>query len=183
MRWRRAPISSCRRARCWRGPRTSTSRQPVVPTASSSGRRWSGSSRPNRRVHPTPPTGSSARSVVLAQFLKSFVSQRSPGQILALLASAKDLHKKGEPRAAIATYHKALKAGAPAAEVHLQLGVLHAELSEHDAAIGELQKAIALAPDNADAICMLGTVMSDLRRPNEAAALFERAIGLQPQLS
>lgn len=120
---------------------------------------------------------------MLAQFLKSFVSQRSPGQILALLASAKDLHKKGEPRAAIATYHKALKAGAPAAEVHLQLGVLHAELSEHDAAIGELQKAIALAPDNADAICMLGTVMSDLRRPNEAAALFERAIGLQPQLS
>ena len=120
---------------------------------------------------------------MLAQFLKSLISQTSPEQILAWIASAKELQKKGEPRAAIVLYRKALKAGAAHSDVHLQLGVLHAELSEHHAAIGELQKAIEFAPDNADAICMLGTVMSDLRRPNEAAMWFERAIALQPRLS
>ena len=79
---------------------------------------------------------------MLTQFLKSLVGHKPAEQIDAWLALAKEQRKAGEPREAIATYRKALKAGAPAAETHLQLGVLHAELSEHAAAIDELKKTI-----------------------------------------
>src|SRR5213079_2213643 len=92
------------------------------------------------------------------------------------LALARDLQKKGEPRAAMAAYREALDRGASAAPIHLQLGVLHAGLSEHEQAIGHLEKALELAPDDADALCMLGTVMNDLRRYEQAVALFERAL-------
>jgi len=101
-------------------------------------------------------------------------------QALAALALAKDLQRKGEPREAIAAYRQALDGGAPAADIHLQLGVLHAGLSEHEGAIEHLEKAIVRAPDDADALCMLGTVMNDLRRFAAATALFERALALRP---
>src|SRR6267143_1162626 len=99
------------------------------------------------------------------------------------LALAKDLQKKGEPHAAMAAYREALDHGASAAPIHLQLGVLHASLSEHERAIEHLEKALELAPDDADALCMLGTVMNDLRRFEEAAALFERALALRPDFA
>jgi tetratricopeptide (TPR) repeat protein len=107
----------------------------------------------------------------------------APAQIDAWLAQARERRTAGEPREAIALYRKALEAGAPAGETHLQLGVLHAELNEHPAAIDQLRKSLALAPDNTDAICMLGSVMTDLGRADEAAALFARAIALKPELS
>src|SRR2546426_2686069 len=99
------------------------------------------------------------------------------------LALAKGLQKKGEPHAAMAAYREALDHGAPAGPIHLQLGVLHASLSEHEHAIEHLEKALELAPDDADALCMLGTVMNDLRRFEEAAALFERALALRPDFA
>src|SRR5882762_2552333 len=104
----------------------------------------------------------------------------SATQIDAWLVHARERHKAGEPREAIAIYRKALAAGGPPAQTRLQLGVLHAELREYDAAIGELGASLALAPDNIDAMCMLGSVMTDLRRFDEAATLFARAIELRP---
>jgi len=61
------------------------------------------------------------------------------------LALAKDLQKKGEPHAAMAAYREALDHGASAAPIHLQLGVLHASLSEHERAIEHLEKALESA--------------------------------------
>jgi hypothetical protein len=97
------------------------------------------------------------------------------------LARANELQKQGEPRAAIATYARALEDGGPAAQIELQLGVLHAGLAERAFAEEHLRKAIALAPADPDPLCMLGTVMNDLRRFDEAAALFERALALRPE--
>jgi hypothetical protein len=112
-----------------------------------------------------------------------FEGAKRNGRAAGALALAKDLQKKGEPRPAMAAYREALDHGAPAAPIHLQLGVLHAGLSEHEHAIGHLEKALELAPDDADALCMFGTVMNDLRRYEEAVALFERALALRPDFA
>src|SRR5437764_9553783 len=103
-----------------------------------------------------------------------------PQEAAAWLALAQALRKAGELRDAVAAYATALERGAPAVDVHLQLGVLHAQLGEHAVAMRELEAAAALAPGNADVVCMLGTVMSDLRRFEDAAAFFERALVLKP---
>ena len=121
---------------------------------------------------------------MLKAFFRSLAGRKEdPAEAAAWMSRAADLRKAGEPRQAIAAYRKASELGAAAADVHLQLGALHASLAEHDAAIDELQRAIAAAPENADALCMLGTVMSDLRRPGEAAALFQRALAIRPEFS
>ena len=101
----------------------------------------------------------------------------------AWFAQAKALQSAGEQREAVAAYREALARGAPAPDVHLQLGVLHAALFEQDSAIRHLEQAIALQPDNADALCMLGTVMSDLGRFKDAAGWFERALALRADFS
>lgn len=121
---------------------------------------------------------------MLKNLFRSLVKGKaSAAEIEALLAQAKERRTAGEPRAAIALYRQALDAGAPAADAHLQLGVLHQSLSEHDQAIEELRRAIALAPENPDPFCVLGTVMADLRRVNEAISLFERSLELKPDLA
>ena len=96
------------------------------------------------------------------------------------LAQAKTAQAAGELPAAVNAYRKALEAGAPAGDVHLQLGVLHTTLNEHPQAIEHLEAAIAASPRDADPICMLGAVMSNERRFDEASALFERALALRP---
>jgi len=97
-----------------------------------------------------------------------------------ILAKAKDLQRSGEPRAALAAYREALALGAPAAQVELQLGVLHATLAERQEAEAHLRQAVALAPADPDPLCMLGTVLNDLRRFEESTALFESALALRP---
>ena len=99
------------------------------------------------------------------------------------IATARGLQKKGEPREALKAYRKALKAGGASAEIHVQIGVLHAGFAEHESAIEHLRKAIELAPSDADAVCMLGTVLSDQRRFDEAVVQFERALSLRPDFS
>ncbi|MGH8673888.1 MAG: tetratricopeptide repeat protein [Burkholderiales bacterium] len=113
---------------------------------------------------------------MLKAWLRSL--RRTPAE---WLARAKAAEQAGEPRDAISAYRKALAAGAAPEEVHLKLGVLHAELSEHATAVAELKKVIAAAPGNVDALCMLGMVMSDLRRHDDAAALFERALAIREE--
>ena len=78
----------------------------------------------------------------------------SAAQIDAWLAHARERRKAGEPREAIAIYRKALEGGAPAAQTHLQLGVLHAELREYDAAIGELRASLAITPGESGVIAV-----------------------------
>jgi Tetratricopeptide repeat len=100
-----------------------------------------------------------------------------------ILAKAKDLQRKGEPRAALAAYREALALGAPAAQIELQLGALHAGLGEGERAEAHLRRAIDLAPQDPDPLCVLGTVMNDLRRFDDAAALLERALALRPDFA
>jgi hypothetical protein len=120
---------------------------------------------------------------VLRNLFSSLKRKASPEQIESLLAQAKERRKAGEPRAAIALYREALEAGAPPADTHLQLGVLHQSLAENEQAITELRRAIHIAPENPDPLCVLGTVMLDLRRVDEAISLFERSLELKPDLA
>lgn len=121
---------------------------------------------------------------MLKTLFQSLVGGRpDSAEAAAWISRAEEFGKAGEPRQAIAAYRKARDCGAAPGHVHLQLGALHAGLSEHQQAVAELQMAVALAPDDADAWCMLGTVMSDLRRPGEAAAHFERALTVRPDFS
>src|SRR5438552_1015275 len=92
------------------------------------------------------------------------LAELEPREAAAWLALALALRQAGEPRDAIAAYGKALECGAPEADLHLQLGVLHAQLAEHVLAVRELEAAAALAPRNAHVVSMLATVLSDDRR-------------------
>jgi hypothetical protein len=96
------------------------------------------------------------------------------------LARARALHKAEEHRQAIAAYRRALDLGAPPAQAHKQLGVLHAAIGEHAPAIEHLGRAVELDPGDADALCMLGSVMSDTRRFKEATGWYERALARRP---
>jgi hypothetical protein len=98
----------------------------------------------------------------------------------AQLGRARELQNAGEPRAAIDAYNAALSLGAPAADVHLQLGVLHHTLFEHEIAIAHLEKVIAEQPSHADALCMLGVALNDFGQFARAQRLFERALALRP---
>jgi GT2 family glycosyltransferase len=115
------------------------------------------------------------RSAESADDLRGVVEVRrafaklEPRSADAWFALAKALQKAGEPREAVTACRKALDCGIPAREVHLQLGMAHAQLSEHERAIAHLERAIELAPQDADAVRMLRTVMSDLERFDQAA--------------
>jgi len=94
---------------------------------------------------------------------------------------ARRLQQAGEQRGAIAAWAEALRLGADAAEVRLQLGVIHAELGEHTAAIEHLRAVLAERPRHEDALCMLGTVLYDMGRFSDAAAALEQALAVRPQ--
>ena len=121
---------------------------------------------------------------VIGKLLKALhLGREKPDAPHASLALAEALRAKGEPREAAAAYERALALGAPADEVHLQLGALYAALAERERAITHLRAATRLAPANADALCMLGTVMNDQLRFGEAARIFEQALALRPDFS
>jgi len=119
---------------------------------------------------------------MLKRLFKSLFPEHD-GKASEWLAQAKELRKKGEPRAALAAYRKALERGGPRAEIELQLGVLHASLGERERAEIHLRRAIEQAPRDPDPVCMLGTVMHDLRRFDEAVKLFEQALALRPDFA
>lgn len=96
------------------------------------------------------------------------------------LEQAKALQRAGEARAAIGAYLAALAEGGSPVEVHLQLGVLHAELGEREASVEHLRQVLQLAPQHADALCMLGTVLYDGGDFAGAAQTLEEALRLRP---
>ncbi len=100
--------------------------------------------------------------------------------VSAALDAARALQDAGEQRAAIRAWHDALVEGAPPAEVHLQLGVLHAELCEHHLAVQHLEKALTFAPQDPDVLCMLGSVMHELGRFEDAARYCAQSIDANP---
>src|SRR5258708_19403598 len=77
------------------------------------------------------------RAAEAAGDLRGLIAQRralaelEPREPAAWLALAQAWRAAGEPRDAIAAYARALECGAPAADTHLQLGVLHPQLSHH----------------------------------------------------
>jgi len=94
----------------------------------------------------------------------------------ARLAYARTLRRAGEPHASIAAYEEARRLGAPAVEVDLQIGAIHAEHSEHEQAERHLQRVLAAQPRHEDALCMLATVLQERGRFDEAKRLLERAL-------
>src|SRR5260370_1645681 len=105
----------------------------------------------------------------------------TPAGADARLAHARALQKTGEQRAAISAYHEALRLGAAAAEVNLQLGVIHAALGEHADATSHLERVLAEQPENGDALCMLGTVVYDQGQLDQAARCVKRALVVRPR--
>jgi len=105
----------------------------------------------------------------------------SSADATARLAQARALQQAGEHRAAIAAFREALGLGAPAAEVHLQLGVVHAGLGEHAEATRHLQQVLSGQPQDVDALCVLGTVLYDQGRFAEAVRPLEEALRLRPR--
>src|SRR5258706_5682942 len=102
------------------------------------------------------------RAAEAAGDLRGLIAQRralaelEPREPAAWLALARAWRTAGEPRDAIAAYAKALECGAPAADTHLQLGVLHAQLSEHTQAVHGPPAAARPPPGQADGLCMPG---------------------------
>jgi len=94
----------------------------------------------------------------------------------ARLAYARTLRRAGESHASIAAYEEARRLGAPAADIDLQIGAIHAERSEHLQAENHLQRVLAVQPRHEDALCLLGTVMQEQKRYGEARQLLERAL-------
>src|SRR5436190_11739711 len=118
------------------------------------------------------PTGLHSRSMTHARDTRETADVQ--------LGRARELQNAGEPRAAIDANHAALGLGAPAADVHLQLGVLHHSLFEYEIAIAHLEKVIAERPSHVDALCMLGIALNDFGQFANAQRLFERALALRP---
>src|SRR5258706_12358625 len=108
------------------------------------------------------------------------LAELEPREPAAWLALAQAWRTAGEPRDAIAAYAKALECGAPAADAHLQLGVLHAQLSEHAQAVRGLHAPAPPAPGKADGLGMVGPGMRDHGRFDPAPRLFQAALALYP---
>src|SRR5258706_12656455 len=124
------------------------------------------------------------RAAEAAGDLRGLIAQRralaelEPREPAAWLALARAWRTAGEPRDAIAAYAKALECGAPAADTHLQLAVLHAQLSEHTQAVRELEAPAGLPPGDADVLCLLGPGRGGQPRSAQARRPLRSALAL-----
>jgi Flp pilus assembly protein TadD len=89
----------------------------------------------------------------------------------------------GDLREAASSYQRALSAGAPAVQVLLQLGAVHAEFEDFASAEDAFRQLVALDPIHADAWCMLGIVIKDQGRHEEAGQCLETSIRHNPALA
>jgi tetratricopeptide (TPR) repeat protein/SAM-dependent methyltransferase len=93
------------------------------------------------------------------------------------------LHRRGEFRAAVDAYEKALALDARDANVHVNLGYARFELGEIAAAIAHYRKALELEPGNAMAHNNLGNALQAQGEAGAAEAAFRRAVQIAPQFA
>lgn len=98
----------------------------------------------------------------------------------AKLAQARQLRHAGEQQKAVEAYRAALEVGAPETEIHLELGMLHSDLSEHSLAMQHYNVVLSREPQNPEGLCLLGITLLDLRRYEDAARCCRKAIEARP---
>ena len=92
------------------------------------------------------------------------------------------LEDKGDYRAAIAEYRKALALRPNYTEAHYNLGTALHYKGDQNGAIAEYRKALDLKPDYAPAHYNLGWILADTGKKQEAALEFQQAYHLNPSL-
>jgi protein O-GlcNAc transferase len=97
-----------------------------------------------------------------------------------LYARATQLHRSGEPAAAIPLYRELLRVAPKEVELHHQLGNALKSLLRFEEAIEPLVKAAKLAPNDGTIRLNLGVAQLELRRFADAEINFRRAITLEP---
>lgn len=101
-------------------------------------------------------------------------------QLHAFLMVAREKHRAGELQEAEGMYRHALKLKPDWADAVHMLGLLAAQVDEHEEGIKLLRHAIALDPSVADYHANLGTVLKLTNRLDEAEAALREALRLAP---
>ncbi|MGH8200269.1 MAG: tetratricopeptide repeat-containing sulfotransferase family protein [Steroidobacteraceae bacterium] len=88
----------------------------------------------------------------------------------------------GRLQAALSSYRRALTLGISAPEeVHLNCGVIHADLGQDEAAEREVRIALKLNPAYVPALLNLANLCENLGRRDEACDLYGRVLALEPK--
>lgn len=99
-------------------------------------------------------------------------------QAIAAFETGQDHHEKGELKAAIESYKKALKLFPEFPEAELQLGNAHLALGEINEAESAFRRAVSLRDDWTLAMASLGSVLVTQKKYTEAEPLLTKAIEL-----
>ncbi len=96
------------------------------------------------------------------------------------LAQAVAFHRAGQLRQAEQIYRQVLRADPRNADAWHLLGVVAAQVNQHEAAIEHIRRAIDLNPNATAFHANLGAAYQKLKRFDEAAACYRRALELNP---
>ncbi len=97
-----------------------------------------------------------------------------------LFETAAGLMDKGDYRAAIPEFQKALKIHPDDARTHSKLGVALARVGRFDEAVVECRKAAELDPADPEAYLSLGISLAQKGKPKEAIPQFEKSLQIRP---
>jgi tetratricopeptide (TPR) repeat protein len=94
---------------------------------------------------------------------------------------ALDLARKGQYKAAVIEWKKALELGPDDASAHMNLGVALAGSGKLDEAIAQYQKALELSPDNPESHLNFGIALAGKGDLNQAIAHYQKALEINPE--
>jgi len=97
------------------------------------------------------------------------------------LSQAVALHQTGKLPQAEQIYRQVLQADPRNADAWHLLGVMHAQVNQHNAAVEHIRRAIEIDPRQAAFHANLGAAYQKLKRTDEAIACFRRALELNPK--
>ena len=95
-------------------------------------------------------------------------------------AGAVGHHRRGDLKAAMQGYDRAIRLDPGFADAYANMGVALRTLGRYGAAIACYRRALALGPDNAGVRSNLGNALRDMDRHAEALAAHQRAVELDP---
>jgi len=110
------------------------------------------------------------------------VAQKYPGGDEVYINLGVISQAKGEIKAAIGWFEKALEVSPSNPEAYVNLGTMHMLSGDRGKARDYYLKAIDLRPDDPSALTNLGIVLASERRFREAASAFKRALAVKPDL-
>jgi protein O-GlcNAc transferase len=108
-------------------------------------------------------------------------TEETEGEAIALFNQGQDAHEKGDLKAAIDFYEKALKLLPDFPEAELQRGSAYLSLGDLTVAEGAFRKAVALRDDWSLAHANLGSLLVRKGKYDEARPVLKRAIELDPE--